>query len=137
MRYLLALLALVSTCAYAQAATVTGKADYKWSNPTTGQPGNVPLTGSDALTKVQAWVKTAPIADTDTSAPTAELAATATTFTFTTTVPNGSTLYGRFKACTANACSAFSASVSKLVTVVVPDVPFGVSVTVTVTVTTP
>lgn len=131
------LLALGSS---AEAANVvTGKADFSWTLPTTSQPGNVPLTGALALTQIKAFIRTTPILDTDTMAATAVLPGTATSFSYTAVVPNGSTIYGRFQACVDPAvgtCSAYSNQASKAVLVLVPDVPTNVSVTVTVTVTT-
>jgi hypothetical protein len=135
---MLEMLAIFALClmlpvAYGQAANVDAKATYTWTLPANDTNGAA-LTGALALTKMQAWVKTASIADTDASAPTAELAASATTFVFTTVVPNGSFLYGRFRACNAQACSALSAQAAKGITISIPGVPTGINVVVTVTV---
>jgi hypothetical protein len=132
-----ALAFMVAPLVPAQAADVQVRADFSWALPTTGIKGTatVPLTGADALTKLQIWVKTSPIPDTESSAPTAELGPTATSFTYTTTVPNGTMLYGRLKGCVV-ACGALSVQASKAIAVLIPSVPTGVAVTVTVTVST-
>lgn len=137
---LLALSIMACAPVSAQAADVTAKADFTWTiqavGSLTGQPPyTLPLTGADALTKIQAWVSANPIPDAPTTPP-VDLAPTATSYTYTTTVPNGSTLYGRFRQCTAKMCGILSPVVSKAVSVVVPGVPTGVAVTVTVTVST-
>jgi hypothetical protein len=131
------LCALMAPLARSQAANVDAQVRVGWTLPTVGQPGNVPLTGADALTKNQLWLRTAPIADTDATAPTVELAAGATSYTTTLTIPNGSTIYARLKSCTAKGCStAFSVQDSRQVMVVLPNAPSGVAITVTVTIST-
>ena len=120
---LLGFLALVQT---ANAQTVTAEADVSWTLPTTDTLGG-PLTGSNALTKVQLYVSTSPIADDTTMTP-IELAPGATTYAYEQAVPNGSTVYVRLKACNA-VCSGFSSEASKEIRVSVPNVPTGVTVT--------
>jgi len=135
MRYLVALLALFSMAAYAQSADVQAVANFKFILPVKCAFPVGAAIAQCPITKVQAFAATSPIADNSTMAPTKELGPTETSWTLTTTVPNGSTIYGRFKAC-AGACSAFSAQAQKSVLITVPDVPTGVEVTVTVTFTT-
>jgi hypothetical protein len=90
---------------------------------------NVPLTGANALTAVDVWIAKAPIADTDTSAPTLSLAANVTTGTSTFAASDGDTLYVRLKARTANGSSVFSNQGTKLVTVkVIPNAPIVVTI---------
>lgn len=117
---------------------VQATASLSWTNATTGCIGNLcnqPLTGADALTKVQVFSSQSAIADTSTLTPVAELPPTATSYQYTATVPNGSTLYFRVKNCNA-ICGPFSNEVSKAVRIIVPGLPTGVQVTVTVTLTT-
>lgn len=129
------ILVIISPLADAQTSNVQAVANFKFGLPTgCSVPAGQPISACP-LTKIQAFAATAPIADTATMAPTAELAPTATTWGFTTTVPNGATIYGRFKAC-ADACSAFSAQAQKSVQITVPGVPTGVEVSVSVTFTT-
>src|SRR5690606_32591165 len=123
---LLAFLAMVQT---ANAQTVTAEADVSWTLPTTDTLGG-PLTGSNALTKVQLYVSTSPIADDTTMTP-IELAPGATTYTYEQAVPNGSTLYFRLRACN-QTCSGLSEDTPesrKEIRVSVPNVPTGVTVT--------
>lgn len=117
--------------ANAQTQNISAEARLSWVLPTTATDGT-PLTGANALTKLQVFAATAPIADTSAAAPTAELSGTATTWTYTTTVPNGSTLYFRVKACNAAACGPFSNEANKLVKIVIPGAATGLTVTVTV-----
>jgi hypothetical protein len=130
MRYAIAfLLALLAAPLHAQ--TVDAKANLTWTLPTLYTDGKPILAG--AITKVQLWARTSPIADTDTS-PTVVLPGVPTSHVWTGQVPNGSTLYFRHKVCTATACSAFGPQASKGVKVDIPAVPPGISVTITVTV---
>jgi hypothetical protein len=123
------------------AQTVPAAATYKWTLPTTGCTQSVtpcdnkPLTGADALTGVEVYVSTSPIADNSTMAPTFTLAADTLTKSYTGSVPNGATVYARFKAVNANGKSAFSTQLSKVITVttpppgpVIPGVPTNVTV---------
>lgn len=118
------------------AQQVPAEAAVSWVLPSAAADGS-PLTGGQSLTKLQVWAATAPIPDNAGGSPTAELGASATQWKFTTTAPNGGTLYFRLKACNAGGCGAFSQQASKTVQVNVPGVPTGVQVTVTVTVTAP
>lgn len=116
----------------AQAQTppeVVAEADLSWTLPTTDTLG-APLTGENALQKVQVYASTSPIGN-DTTLPPIELPAAAQTFEYTGSVANGSTLYFRVRACNA-VCSALSSEATKEVRVSVPNVPTGVTVTVRV-----
>ena len=132
-------LALSAGLAGAQTSPpVQASAALSWTLPTTGCVGTVctsPLTGTDVLTKLQVYASQAAITDASTAAPVAELPATATSYSYTASVPNGATLYFRVKACNAGGCSGYSSQASKAVRIVVPNVPAGVAVTVTVTLT--
>lgn len=126
------LLAFLATVQTAQAQTVTAEANVTWTLPTTDTLGD-PLTGANALTKVQLYVSTSPITD-ETTLPPIELPPGATTYTYEQSVPNGSTLYFRVRACNAM-CSALSEDTPqsrKQIRVSVPNVPTGVTVTVRV-----
>jgi hypothetical protein len=121
---------------HAQTAPIDASANLHWVNATQGCVGTVctyPLTGADALTKVQVFAAIAPISATTTATPTAELPPTATAFTYTVSVTNGSTLYFRVRDCS-QVCGEFGDQVTKLVQVIVPGKPTGVTVTVSVTV---
>ena len=123
---LLGFLAMVQT---AQAQTVTAEADVQWTLPTTDTLG-APLTGENALQRVELYVSTSPIAD-DTTITPIELPPGATTYTYEQSVPNGSTLYFRARACN-TMCSALSDDTPqsrKEIRVSVPNVPTGVTVT--------
>lgn len=128
----IAILAAVLACVgirLAVAQTVTAEANVTWTLPTTDTLGQ-PLTGDRALTKVQLYVSTSPIAD-DTTVTPIELPPGATTYTYEQSVPNGSTLYFRVRACNAM-CSALSEDTPqsrKQIRVSVPNVPTGVTVT--------
>ena len=122
MKHLLWLIAILATPAFAQEPTVPATLNLTWNLPTQTEDGTA-LTGPLALTKVQVFVATAPIANNSTMAPTVELAGGATGGTHTLSVPNGSTVFARVKACHAFGCSAFSNEDSKLVTVSLPGVP--------------
>jgi hypothetical protein len=127
MRRLLFIVALLAASALApvvHAQTVTGNASYSWELPTTtscagvvGVCVPVPLTGANAITSVEGYISTSPIPDEPTTAPTLVLTANATTATYTGPVPNGSTLYARFRANTATAKGLLSAEVSKVIQV--------------------
>lgn len=109
----------------ASAASLTGT----WTLPLTAQDGT-PLTGAQALTSVQVFIATAPIADSSTAAPTATLTASSTTTTQTVTAAAGQTLYLRVKACNSAGCSPFSVQASKVVPISVPGIPTSVTITI-------
>ena len=123
---LLGFLAVVNT---AQAQTVTVEANVQWTLPTTDVFGD-PLTGENALTKVQFYVSTSPITD-DTTVTPIELPPVAQSFAYEQEVQNGSTLYFRLRACN-QTCSGLSEDTPesrKEIRVSVPNVPTGVTVT--------
>lgn len=129
-------LQIVLNVAQAQ-TTIPGAATVSWVLPTAGCTSgvspcdNVPLTGISALTAVEVYISTSPIADTSAMTPTLTLAAGATTTTQTLQVSNGATLYARVKAVTAGGKSAFSTQVTKLVAIpAVPGVPTSVTLTI-------
>jgi hypothetical protein len=124
MKKILAILFLLLLPGMAAAANIT----VSWTLPTTAVDGS-PLTGSQALTSVQVFIATAPIADASTTAPTATLTATATTTNQVVTAAAGQTLYARIKACNSAGCSVFSNQATKLVPVSVPGVPTSVTIT--------
>lgn len=127
------LLPLFGSLAFGQDAGVAAQANVTWKLPTTAFDGTA-LTSP--VTKIQVWASTSSIPD-NAPTPTLEIPSAATSWKYTTTVPNGSTLYFRVKACNIGGCSDLSAQTSKAVTVLVPGVPTGIAVTVTVTVTSP
>lgn len=130
----LALIFIISTAAAAQPANVPVTALVSWGLPPTTTAGE-PLTGGNALTEMRLYAASAAIADASTMQPTATLAASATTWTYSTSAPNGSTLYVRAKACNVGGCSAFSQQATKAVQVNAPGVPTGTMITMTVVVT--
>src|SRR5690554_2931746 len=81
-----ALLGFVAAVQTAQAQTVTAEANVSWTLPTTDTLGQ-PLTGDRALTRVQLYVSTSPIAD-DTTVTPIELPPGATTYAYEQAVPN-------------------------------------------------
>lgn len=120
-------MALLASPSHAQ--TVTAEADVTWTLPTHDTLGG-PLTGENALQRVELYVSTSPIAD-DTTITPIDLPPGATTYTYEQLVPNGSTLYFRARACN-TMCSALSDDTPqsrKEIRVSVPNVPTGVTVT--------
>ena len=122
-----------------QAQSVPGNLQMGWTLPTTGCTtgvtpcDNVALTGAKALTAIEVYISTSPIADTSTMAPTLTLAAGATTATHSMQVANGATLYARLKAVNADGKSGFTVQVSKVVNApVLPTVPTNVTITLTI-----
>ncbi len=115
-----------------------------WALPTAGCSVGVtpcdgkPLTGSDALTGVEVYVSGAPIPDGSSMAPTATLAAGATSAVQTLQAAAGSTLYVRVKAVNANGKSPFSVQGSAVVPTpapkpVVPGAPTSITIQLTLT----
>lgn len=123
----------VSTSAFA----VDLPSSITWVNPTTDANGQaLSVANGNALTKLQVFVSSAPITDTSTAAPFAELTVSGTAAaSYTYTAAAGSTVYARIRACNANACSVFSNQGSKLVPFppAAPNAPTGVQITITVT----
>lgn len=114
---------LLAFLTVAEAQSVTGSANVRWVLPTAGCTltvtpcDNVPLTGTNAITAVELYVSTSPIPDASSMAPSATLANGATTTNYTTSVPNGSTMYLRLKIRNANGVSAFSTQATKVINV--------------------
>jgi hypothetical protein len=135
-RFFLSFLACLPLCAFAQAGTVPVTAVLTWQLPTTASDGSAP-TGALALTQMQVFASTNAIADTSAATATAALAGNATTYTYTTTVPNGTTLHFRVKACNQGGCGPFSNEATKLVSVPTPGAPGLVQVVVTITTQAP
>lgn len=134
MKYLAALLVFALTIATVAegAETVAGSANVSWTPPTTNTDGS-PLTD---LKEHKLYIDTAPITDATTVTP-IHVPVGTSTYTYKATVANGATLYFRLKACNASdVCSVLSPETTKRILVLVPGVPTGVQVTVTVTVTT-
>lgn len=131
-KYLILLALFFVSEADAQTAPVQAVATVSFTPPTMDTLG-VPLTGANALVKHQLFVSSSAIPATATVPTIDNISPSATSIQWTGTVPNGSTQVFGLRSCNSQ-CSALSAQVSKLVTVSVPNVPTGVSVTVTVTV---
>jgi hypothetical protein len=112
----------------ASAANIT----LNWSLPSLAADGTA-LTGTQALTSVQVFLSTSPIADSSTMAATVTLTPAASTTTQVFAASAGQTIYGRIKACNSGGCSDFSAQASRLVPVAVPGVPTSVTITLTIT----
>lgn len=125
------LAALVAVPALAQA--IPGTAQLSWSAPTQATDGSA-LVGPQALTKYQVFVSQSSISDSSTMAPTAEVPASSSAYTWTGNVVAGSSIFARVKACNAAGCSAFSAQGSKQFVISVPGTPGTVTVTVTLTI---
>lgn len=123
---LLAGLLLFAGMAFAQ--TVTGQATLTWVLPTVPNPAS-------AITGIEVYASTSPIADTNTTlAPLVVLGPAATTTAQTIPVANGSTLYFRLKAVNAAGKSAFSNQASKLIDVAAPPgAPTSLTVTIAIT----
>lgn len=125
------ILSLLPAMLPAQTASVPATLNISWKLPTTATDGTA-LAGPLALTKLQVWVSQSPIQDATASAPSFELGPELTTTTYTTSAPNGSTLYVRMKACNIGGCSALSAQGSKAITVPAPGLPTDVQVQITI-----
>lgn len=132
MRIFVVLVALLVPCGFvaAQSTPVPASASLSWTLPTTALDDS-PLTGPQALTKVQIFASSSPIADAFIGQPVAEIAGDATRYAHTATVPNGSTLYFRVKACNVAGCSPMSQQASKVIQVAAPGSPGNVTVTIT------
>lgn len=127
MKKYLFLFLMMALAGSASAASLT----VSWVLPTTGA-GNVPLTGSNAITNVQVFVSTSPIPNNSAGAPLVVLSATSTTTTQTVTASPGQTLYARIKVCNQWGCSAYSAEASKVVPGPTPNIPTDVTITITI-----
>lgn len=134
----IALLLIGVTSGIVQAQTVAAEAKISWKLPTALVGGGA-LTGDNALTRIHVFADTKPIPDSAT-VPTISLVPTATNYTWKATVPNGSTLYVRARACIKTApnesCSVLTPQVTRAITISIPEAPTDVKVTVTVTLST-
>lgn len=112
----LLVLSLAAPVLHAQAAaaapttTVNGNAFISWTLPTKTLDGG-PLTDNNALTKIQLFFSSSPIADSSTAAPSLELTGNGgqlpAAYTYSGT--SGTNFYVRLKGCLANgSCSVFS-----------------------------
>lgn len=122
--------AVVALAAMAAAAQVAGRSvTIGWDLPTVSTDGS-PLTGTQAITKMQVFLNTVPIQDNASMLPTVELTGTPLVTQQTFVVPAGGTLYARVKACNVTGCSAFSAQVTKTFLATVPGIPTNVTITI-------
>lgn len=120
--------------AVAQTVNVPATLRVSWLLPTTTDSG-LPLTGSLALTGLEVYISTSPIANDTSAAPTLVLGGSATTTTQTLTVPNGSTVYVRVRAVRNAEKSPLSAQATAPVNVSTqPNAPTSVEVQLTITV---
>lgn len=131
MNRILTLLIVLALSPAVHAADVPASALVSWSNPTKAVDGSA-LTGPQELTELRVYASTSAIPDNVAAQPVATLPGDATTYKYSTTAPNGATLYFRVRACNVGGCSALSAQASKQINVAVPSAPTGVAVTVTV-----
>lgn len=119
---------------FAAKNTTSGNASVSlsWILPTATVDG-APLTGASALTGVQIFVSTSPIADNSTLAPAMTLGTGATASVYGLTVPDGATVYVRAKAVNAAGAGAFSEQASKTIALParVPGVPTNLTIVVT------
>lgn len=130
-----ALLAIASLTAHA----ATGTVNVTWQLPTFACTvgvvpcDNLPLTGANALTGVEVYLSTSPIADDTTASPTVSLTADQTTASATLGVNNGDTIYARVRVRNQFGPSDFSAEATKLVTIATkPGMPTSVTITITI-----
>lgn len=130
MRYLL-LLAFLPALALAQQPNVAAEARLTFQPPTLAMDGKALPAG--AVTRMEVFISTSPLLDGALGTPVARLAGTATEYIYRGSVPNGSTLYARVRACTALVCGPATQQASKSVRIDIPAVPPGFNVTVTVT----
>lgn len=131
MKYLLPLVLLVAGFAHAQ---VPADIKLNWTLPTTNTDGtSIPVSGANALAKVEGWISTSTIPANPTTAATFTLTPAGVTTTQTVSVPAGSTVRARVRACnTAGLCSALTNEVS----VVAPGQPGSITnVTIQITLT--
>ncbi len=122
-----ALLLLAFLPGFAQAASLT----VDWVNPTTALDGT-PLTGAQAITSIQIFLATSPIADNSIMAPTVTLTSVVNTTNQTFTANVGQTIYVRLKVCNQWGCGNFSNQASKVVAGSAPNVPTSVTITINV-----
>lgn len=120
MRKALLLAALAALVSLQASAAETLR--LQWTNPTTSIDG-VPLTGPNAITAIEVYCATSPIADDATIAPIATLGAVATG-QVSMSVNRGDTIYCRVKAVNASGKSPFSNMASKQIPLsTIPNAP--------------
>jgi len=129
-------LLILPLCADAQASAVPVTEVLTWQLPTTASDGSA-LAGPLALTQTQIFASTSAIADNSAMTATAALGGNVTTYTYTATVANGTTLHFRIKSCNQGGCSPFSNEVTKQISVPTPGAPGSVQVIVTITTQAP
>jgi hypothetical protein len=131
MKYCLLALLLAAQIASAQ---VPASVQLNWTLPTTNTDGTtIPASGANALAKVEGWISTATIPASPTTAPTFTLTPAGVTTTQSVSVPAGSTVRARLRACnSAGLCSVLTNEVS----VVAPGQPGSITnVTIQITLT--
>lgn len=109
--------------------------NVSWELPTLAADGTA-LTGEQALTGLQLFVSTAPIADNTALAPSATFAPGITSSTYSGTLPAGATVYIRLRALNQTGAGKLSAEVSKVIELPplsVPGVPTNVQISITIT----
>lgn len=133
------LAAVMFTLFATSAPAATGTVNVGWQLPafacTVGVVpcDNLPLTGANALTGVEVYLSTSPIADDTTAPPTVSLTADQTTATVPLGVNNGDTIYARVRVRNQFGPSDFSAEATKLVTIATkPGMPTSVTITITI-----
>jgi len=120
--------------ALAQSVNVPATLRISWILPTATDTG-LPLTGALALTGVEVYIATAPIADDTTAPPTVVLGGASTATVQTLTVPNGSTIYVRVRAVRNAERSPLSAQATAPVNISTkPNAPTSVEVQLTISV---
>lgn len=120
--------------------TVPGQLTLTWVLPTHSTPatGSVPLTGANALTRIDVFISTVLIPDSPTELPTLTLTGSTITGSHTMQVPNGSVLHARIRACNASGCSILTNEVTALVQVdPIPNPPTTITITVVIQFPTP
>lgn len=142
-RYIAALVAIammteVACAQETKAATVNVTTTVGWTLPTKATDGT-DLTGDKALTGVELYESTSPIADDASLTPKATLSATAKSWTGTGSAVVGTTYYYRIKVRNKGGLSKFGPQGSKLIAIPIPKPApaTGTSVSMTVTVTAP
>jgi len=129
---LVGLLAMVAGVSHAQ--NVPAVAAITWTAPTMAADGSA-LGGAQALTEYHLFASQSAILDTQAAAPMVKIPPGNTSYQYTATVPNGSRLFFRLRACNLGGCSPLSAEVSKIIEVSKPGEPGAVTVSISITVT--
>jgi hypothetical protein len=129
-------LAIVAMSGVVNVATaqVPASVTLNWTLPATNTDGTtIPASGANALAKVEGWISTTTIPSSPTTAATFTLIPAGVTTTQTVSVPAGSTVRARLRACNnAGLCSVLTNEV----TVVAPGQPGSITnVTIAITLT--